>query len=37
MLAHEKALEWKEVFELALQEDLSEEDLKATGYRLAGA
>lgn len=36
MLAHEKALEWREVFELALQESITDEELKATGYRLAG-
>ena len=36
MLAHEKALEWQEVFELALQESLSAEELKEIGYRLAG-
>jgi len=35
MLAYEKALDWQEVFEIAVQENLSEEDLSETGYRIA--
>ena len=36
MLSHEKALEWQELFELAVQQELSEEDLKDIAYRVAG-
>lgn len=35
MLAYEKALDWQEVFEIAVQE-LSPEDLSDAGYRIAG-
>ncbi|RDB24885.1 Elongator complex protein 1 [Hypsizygus marmoreus] len=35
MLAHEKALEWQELFYLAAQTDLPEEDLVSTAYRIA--
>ncbi|THH29047.1 hypothetical protein EUX98_g5147 [Antrodiella citrinella] len=35
MLAYEKALDWQEVFEIAVQEGLSEEDLSEAGYRIA--
>jgi hypothetical protein len=38
MIAHEKALEWQELFDLALlDEDVDEEDIVAMGYRVAGA
>lgn len=38
MIAHEKALEWQELFDLALlDEDMDEEDIVAMGYRVAGA
>jgi hypothetical protein len=37
MIAHEKALEWQELFDLALlDEDVDEEDIVAMGYRVAG-
>ncbi|KAG6918878.1 hypothetical protein DXG01_010942 [Tephrocybe rancida] len=35
MVAHEKALEWQELFYLASRTGMSEEDIIATGYRLA--
>ncbi|KAG6870669.1 hypothetical protein C0993_004245, partial [Termitomyces sp. T159_Od127] len=35
MVAHEKALEWQELFYLASQNGMSEEDMVATGYRVA--
>ncbi|KAI0752776.1 IkappaB kinase complex IKAP component [Daedaleopsis nitida] len=35
MLAHEKALDWQELFELAVQQELSEDALKDTAYRVA--
>lgn len=37
MLAYEKALDWQEVFEIAIQDHMSQEDLADTGYRIAGA
>lgn len=36
MVAHEKALEWQELFDIALQQQVPEEDLQATAYRVAG-
>jgi hypothetical protein len=36
MVAHEKALQWQELFDLAVQEHTSQEDLVAMGYRVAG-
>ncbi|KAG6856745.1 hypothetical protein H0H87_001089 [Tephrocybe sp. NHM501043] len=35
MVAHEKALEWQELFYLASQTGMPEEDIVATGYRVA--
>ena len=36
LISHEKALDWQELFELAVQQDLSPEDLKNIAYRVAG-
>lgn len=36
MIAHEKALEWQELFNLAVLDELDEEDIVAMGYRVAG-
>lgn len=36
MLSHEKALDWQELFELAVQQELSEDALKDIAYRVAG-
>lgn len=36
MLSHEKASDWQELFELAVQQGLSAEELKDTAYRIAG-
>jgi len=36
MVAHEKALQWQELFDLAVREHISQEDLVAMGYRVAG-
>ena len=36
MIAHEKALDWQELFELAVQQELSVEGLKDIAYRIAG-
>ena len=37
MIAHEKALEWQELFNLAvLDEEMDDEDIVAMGYRVAG-
>ncbi|CCM05755.1 uncharacterized protein FIBRA_07987 [Fibroporia radiculosa] len=35
MAAHEKALEWKDLFELAIQESMPSEELISTAYRVA--
>ncbi|KAI0076404.1 IkappaB kinase complex IKAP component [Panus rudis PR-1116 ss-1] len=35
MLAHERALDWQELFELAVLEGVSEGDISATAYRVA--
>lgn len=36
MTSHEKALEWQELFDLAQLSNISEEDLIAMAYRVAG-
>ena len=36
MEAYEKALNWQELFEVALTNGVSEEDVTAMGYRVAG-
>ena len=36
MVAYEKSLEWEELFDLALRENMSEEDVIVMGYRVAG-
>ena len=36
MTAHEKALEWRELFDLAQSKQMSEEDLTALAYTVAG-
>lgn len=36
MVAHEKALEWQELFMLAVQNDVSDAELVETAYRIAG-
>jgi elongator complex protein 1 len=36
MVAYEKSLEWQELFDLALRENRSEEDVIVMGYRVAG-
>ena len=35
-MAYEKALEWRELFELAVLEEMPEDDLADLGYRVAG-
>ncbi|TCD69585.1 hypothetical protein EIP91_007007 [Steccherinum ochraceum] len=35
MIAYEKALDWQEVFEIAVQEQLAAEELSDIGYRIA--
>lgn len=36
MKAHERALEWQELFDLAIREGSSEGDIADMGYRVAG-
>ena len=36
MIAHEKALEWQELFDLAVLDEMAKEDIVAMGYRVAG-
>jgi len=36
MIAHERCLEWQELFDIAVREDFSETDLVDMGYRVAG-
>lgn len=36
MIAYEKALEWQELFDLAVLDQMDEEDIIAMGYRVAG-
>ncbi|KAI0669554.1 IkappaB kinase complex IKAP component [Trametes maxima] len=35
MIAHEKALDWQELFELAVEKTLSDDELKEVAYRVA--
>ncbi|KAI0048587.1 IkappaB kinase complex, IKAP component [Auriscalpium vulgare] len=35
MVAYEKALQWRELFDLASQQNMEEEDIVSTGYRVA--
>jgi elongator complex protein 1 len=36
MVAYEKALEWRELFDLALNAHMSDVDVISMGYRVAG-
>ena len=36
MIAYEKSLDWRELFEIAIEENIPKEDLSDTAYRLAG-
>jgi elongator complex protein 1 len=36
LIAHEKALEWQELFNLASLENMPEDDLASMAYRVAG-
>ena len=36
MLAYEKALDWQDLFDVAVQQQLSTDDLHAAAYRVAG-
>lgn len=36
MISYEKALQWQELFDLAVQDKMSEEDLADMAYRIAG-
>ena len=36
MVAYEKALDWQDLFEAALQQQVPEDDLRAMAYRVAG-
>lgn len=36
LVAYERALQWRELFDLAMREGLTEEELKEMGYRVAG-
>jgi hypothetical protein len=36
MLAYEKALSWRELFELAQLQQVDHEDIEAMAYRVAG-
>jgi len=36
MIAHERGLEWQELFDIAVREDFSEADMVDMGYRVAG-
>lgn len=36
MYSHEKALEWQELFDLAVLNEMPEENIVAMGYRVAG-
>jgi len=36
MMAYEKALDWQELFDLAVLGETDEEDLTSMGYRVAG-
>lgn len=37
MLAYEKALQWQELFELALREGVSSDEIIAMAYRVSGS
>lgn len=37
MVSYEKALEWQELFDLALREKMSDPDIISMGYRVAGS
>ena len=37
MIAHERALEWQELFDIAAREDVNKADIVDMGYRVAGA
>lgn len=36
MMAYEKELDWRALFELAIRQDMEHDDLVATGYRVYG-
>lgn len=36
MVSYERALEWQELFELSLKEQLGDEEIVETAYRIAG-
>lgn len=36
MIAFEKALEWQELFDMAMRDEMDEEDLNSMGHRVAG-
>lgn len=36
MIAYEKALDWQELFDLAVLDGVEEEELVSMGYRVAG-
>jgi elongator complex protein 1 len=36
MYSHEKSLTWQELFDLAVMDGMSEDDIIAMGYRVAG-
>lgn len=36
MISYEKALQWQELFDLAVRDGMSEEDLVDLGYRIGG-
>lgn len=36
MLAYEKALDWQELFDIAVQEQTTSEELAIVAYRVAG-
>lgn len=36
MFSHEKALEWQELFDLAVLNEMPGDDIVAMGYRVAG-
>jgi elongator complex protein 1 len=37
MIAYEKALSWRELFDIAIREDFSSQDLKDMAYRVSGS
>jgi hypothetical protein len=36
MIAYEKALDWQELFDLAMQDNIDQDDLSSMGLRVAG-